>query len=133
MEAAMRTRHVVGLSMLAGVAIGAIAVQGLNAQAKPPVYFVADINEVTDVVAWRAVSGRPDASAAALLKDFGGQYISRTENITALDGNPPRRFIITRFDSTEKAKGWYNSPEQQKVNENRIKNTKSRSFIVEGM
>ena len=129
----MRMRHAVGISVLVGVALGVIVVQGLNAQAKPSVYFVADINEVTDVVAWRAVSGRPDASAAALLKDFGGQYISRTENIIALDGTPPKRFIITRFDSTEKAKTWYNSPEQQKVNENRIKNTKSRSFIVEGM
>ena len=33
-EAAMKTRHVVALSILAGVAIGALAVQGLHAEEK---------------------------------------------------------------------------------------------------
>jgi uncharacterized protein (DUF1330 family) len=132
-EATMKTRHVIGLSMLAGVALGAIAVQGLNAQAKPPVYFVVDINEVTDPEGWKAVGGRSNAAAAALLKDFGGHYISRTDNITALDGTTPTRFVITRFASVEKAKAWYNSPAQKKVNEIRMKATKSRAFIVEGI
>ena len=129
----MKTPHAVIFSLLVGTALGAAVVQGLHAQATPPVYFVADISEVTDQAAWSAVGGRSDANAAALLKDFGGQYISRTEQITALDGTPPKRIIITRFDSVDKAKGWYNSPEQTKVNQTRIKNTKSRSFIVQGM
>jgi uncharacterized protein (DUF1330 family) len=129
----MKTRHVIGFSMLAGVALGAIAVQGLNAQAKPPVYFVADISEATDAEGWKAITGRSTASAEALLKDFGGRYVSRTDNITALDGIAPKRLVIIRFDSAEKANGWYNSPEQKKVNEIRMKTTKSRSFIVEGM
>ena len=129
----MKTRHVIGLSMLAGVALGAIVVQGLHAQAKPPVYYVGDISDVTDPEGYKAVGGRSAASAAALLKDFGGHYISRTDSITALDGTAPKRFIIIRFDSVEKAKGWYNSAEMKKVNEIRMKTTKSRSFIVEGM
>ena len=129
----MKTRHIVGLSMLAGAALGAVAVQGLNAQTKPPAYFVADISEVTDPEGWKAITGRPNAAVMQLLKDFGGQQLSRTDNITALDGTAPKRFVVTRFDSVEKAKDWYNSPEQKKVNEVRMKTTKSRTFIVEGM
>jgi uncharacterized protein (DUF1330 family) len=94
---------------------------------------VVDISNVTDPEAWKAVGGRSNAAAAALLKDFGGHYISRTDNITALDGTAPTRFVITRFASVEKANGWYNSPAQKKVNEVRMKATKSRAFIVEGM
>ena len=129
----MKTLHVVAISTLAGVALGAIAVQGLNAQAKPPVYQVVDISELTDPDGYKAAGGRSAADAAALLKDFGGHFISHTDNITARDGTAPKRFIITRFDSVEKAKGFYNSPEQTKVNQIRMKTTKSRSFIVEGM
>jgi uncharacterized protein (DUF1330 family) len=129
----MKPRYVIGLSMLAGVALGAIAVQGLNAQAKPPVYWVGDISAVTNPEGDKANTERTTESAAALLKDFGGRYLSRTTKITALDGTAPKRFIIIAFDSAEKAKGWYNSPGQMKVNEIRMKTTKSRAFIVEGL
>ena len=129
----MKTRHVIGLSMLAGVALGAIAVQGLNAQAMPPIYWVAEISQVTNEEGWRANTERPMATLQEMIKDFGGHYIARTENITSLDGTAPRRLIIAQFPSAEKAKAWYNSPKQMKVNETRMKNTKSSSFIVEGM
>jgi hypothetical protein len=47
----MKTYYTVGLSMLAGVGIGAVAVQTLHAQAKPPVYVVTEI-DVTNVDAY---------------------------------------------------------------------------------
>src|SRR3954452_6976901 len=46
-EEAMRTHLTVALSMLAGIGVGAIAVQGLHAQGKPSVYLVTEI-DVTD-------------------------------------------------------------------------------------
>jgi uncharacterized membrane protein YgdD (TMEM256/DUF423 family) len=46
----MKTRYTVALSMLAGVALGAVAVQGLQAQAKPKAYIVTE-TEVTDAAA----------------------------------------------------------------------------------
>ena len=39
----MRTPYTVTLAMLAGFGLGAVAVQGLHAQAKPPVYYIAEI------------------------------------------------------------------------------------------
>ncbi len=119
--------------MTAGALLGAIVVTGLHAQSKPPVYQVIDISEITDAEGYKTVGGRTAAGAAAAFREFGGQSIARTDNITALEGTAPKRFIITRFDSVEKAKQFYNSPQQKKVNEIRMKTTKSRSFIVEGM
>ena len=128
----MKPTYKIAMAMLAGGALGALVVQGLYAQAKPPVYFVAVIDEVTDP-AWQAVAGRPNSEVAGLLKAFGGQQITRTNEITVLDGTKPNRVIITRFDSADKAKGWYSQPDQKKVNDIRMKTTKSRSFLVEGM
>jgi hypothetical protein len=48
----MKSHFTVSLAILAGVGIGAVAVQSLHAQNKPPVYFVAE----TDV-------SNPDAYA----------------------------------------------------------------------
>jgi uncharacterized protein (DUF1330 family) len=129
----MKARYVIGLSMLAGVAFGAIAIQGLNAQAKPPVYLVIDVSDVTNEEGWKANTERPMATLNTIMKGFGGRYLARTDKITALDGTASKRLIIIRFASEEKAKGWYNSAEQIKVNETRMKNTKSRAFIVDGM
>jgi len=106
---------------------------GINAQNKPPVLVITDISEITDPAGQEANRGRSVASVQAAIKKFGGRYLARTENITALDGTPPKRVIIWRFDSAEKAQAFYNSPEEKKVNEVRMKTTKSRSFIVEGM
>jgi hypothetical protein len=43
----MKTRYTVALSMIAGAALGATAIHGLHAQAKPPVYVVAE-NEMSN-------------------------------------------------------------------------------------
>jgi len=117
--------------MLAGVGLGGAAIQGLHAQAKPPVYAVIDIAEITNPEGFKAVSQRPDAATETA--KLGGRYITRTEKITTLDGIAPKRLIIIAFDSMEKAQVWNNSPVQKAVFEIVAKNSKSRRFIVEGM
>ena len=129
----MKTVHVIALSMLAGAALGATGVQGLHAQAKPPVYVITDISEITDPAGQEANRGRSTAGVQAAIKKVGGRYLARTEKITALDGTPPKRIIIWSFANAENAQAFYNSPEEKKVNEIRMKTTKSRSFIVEGL
>ena len=130
----MKRLVTLGLAMLAGVAIGAAAVNGLNAQGKPPgAYAVVDIAEITDPEGFKALGQRTNEAAAAVFKDLGGRYIVRTDKITALDGAAPKRFVVIAFDSAEKAQAWNNSPAQKEVNATRAKTTKSRVFIVEGM
>jgi uncharacterized protein (DUF1330 family) len=123
----------VGLTLLAGVAIGAVAVEVLHAQATPPSYVVTDIAEISDPEGFKVVSQRPQAEAAARVQQAGGRYITRTDKITALDGAPPKRMIIIAFDSLEKAQAFNNSQGQKEINAIRTKTTKSRSFIVQGL
>ena len=40
----MRSNHKIAVAMLAGIAIGALAVQGLHAQVKAPVYYISEID-----------------------------------------------------------------------------------------
>jgi uncharacterized protein (DUF1330 family) len=128
----VKTQYTVALAMLAGVGLGGAAIQGLHAQAKPPAIVVVDISEVTDTEGWKAVGGRSTAAAAAVFKELGGHYITRTDKITALDGTAPKRFVVIAFDSMEKAQAWKNLPAQKEIDAIRAKTTKSRSFIVEG-
>jgi|SRR6266851_2403120 uncharacterized protein (DUF1330 family) len=119
----------IAAAMLAGAAFGAVAVGGLHAQSKPGAYVVVDITEVSDPDTFKTLLPKAPGAVAA----FGGQFIARTENITPFDGTAPKRFIVIGFESVDKAKAWDASPAQQEVDAIRIKSTKSRSFIVEGM
>ena len=40
----MKTNYKVAIALVAGAAIGGAAIQGLHAQAKPPVYVIAEID-----------------------------------------------------------------------------------------
>lgn len=120
-----------GLAMLAGFAVGAAAVGGLHAQSRPPSYVIIDISETLDAEAYiKAVSAaEPNATLSA-----GGRFIIRTNKPVALDGAaPPNRFVVIAFDTEEKAKAWYRSQAIMEVNAARMKATKSRAFMVEGL
>ncbi|MBV8137898.1 MAG: hypothetical protein JO121_20070, partial [Deltaproteobacteria bacterium] len=47
----MKTHYTVALAMTAGFALGAVAIHGLHAQAKPPVYTVSEI-QITNLDAY---------------------------------------------------------------------------------
>jgi uncharacterized protein (DUF1330 family) len=116
-----------GLTLLAGVAIGATAVGGLHAQGKPGAYAIVDITEITDPDTYKTLL--PKAGPA--MAGSGGQFIVRTDKITAVTGTPPKRFVVIAFDSLDKAKAWAASPAQQEVDAIRDKSSKSREFFVE--
>jgi uncharacterized protein (DUF1330 family) len=118
------------MSFLAGAALGAAALGSLHAQSRPGAYAVVDLSEITDESTYRQQL-IPKVTPAALTP-FGGQYVIRSENITAIDGTPPKRFVVIAFDNMEKAKAWDNSPGQKEVNAIRAKTTRSRSFFVDG-
>jgi uncharacterized protein (DUF1330 family) len=128
-EKVMKTLCTVALSMLAGFGMGAVAITGLNAQGKPGAYAVIDISEITDPEAFKQVGPKAGASAAAA----GAHFVARTENIIALHGDAPKRFVLIAFDSIEKAKAFDATPAQKELNAISDKSTKSRRFIIEGM
>ena len=125
----MKTHCTVALAMLAGVALGAIGVNGLNAQDKTPgAYVVVDISAINDLNHFKTLF--PIAEKAN--KEHGVKFVIRTEKITALDGTAPKRFVVLAFDSMDKANAWHKSAEMKQVDDIRMKTTTSRSFIADG-
>jgi uncharacterized protein (DUF1330 family) len=101
----MRQHFGLGLAVLVGAILGAAAVTGLHAQAKPPVYLVSEI-EVTNPAAYGAEFA-PQAQAA--IKAAGGRLIAiggvggaGAKPLTAITGTPPKRVAIQQWDSLER-------------------------------
>jgi uncharacterized protein (DUF1330 family) len=129
-EKAMKTRYTVALSVVAGVAIGAGAVQALHAQATPPAYVVAEI-DVTNVDPYDREYVPP---AARAITDGGGRYIVRGGETAAYYGEPPKsRIAIMAFESMEKARAAFNSAAYKEAKKVGDKYAKFRVYAVEGL
>jgi uncharacterized protein (DUF1330 family) len=125
----MKTQYTVALAMVAGMGIGTVAVQGLHAQAKPPVYTVSEI-QITDVDTYLKEFA-PVAQAS--IKAAGGKLIAGGPG-TSLEGAPPAtRITIQVWDSLEKAKAWRTGADYKKAREIGDKYAKFRAFAVEGV
>ena len=126
----MKRSITIGLAMLAGGAIGAVAVNGLHAQGKAPgAYAVVDISAITNPELFKTLLPKAGPANDA----FGGKYVIRTENIVGAVGTPPKRFVVIAFDSMDKAKAWSASAAQQEVDAIAAKSLNSRRFLVDGM
>src|ERR1700730_3109911 len=125
----MKTRTTVALSMLAGVAVGAAAVQTLHAQAKPPAYVIAEI-DVTNVEPFDRDYVPPAAKA---IRD-GGKYIVRGGATAAIFGEPPKpRIAVMVFESMEKAQAAFDSPAFKEAKKVGDKYATFRVYAVEGV
>jgi len=46
----------------------------------------------------------------------GGRYVVRGGDVQALEGEPPKGYIVViGFDSVKKAREWYDSPEYSAI------------------
>ena len=131
----MRSNYKIAVAVTAGVAIGALAVQGLHAQAKPPVYFVAEI----DVTNPDAYAKEYAPKAQAIIKAAGGRFLAiggsaaTTGTVTAFDGDAPKRVVVQVWDSMEKIRAWRANPEYVELRKIGEKYAKFRSFAVDGL
>ena len=124
-----------GLAMLAGAVIGAAAVTGLHAQAKPPVYLVTEI-DVTNPEAYGAEFA---PKAQATIKAAGGRFIAiggtagaGAKPVTAMAGTPPKRVTIQVWDNVDALNAWYNSADYQAALKIGEKYATFRRYAVEG-
>ena len=105
----MKCGWIAALSMLAGIALGAVAIQTLHAQAKPPVYMIA-INEISNQEGYTKEYVPP---AQKSVKDHGGVYVAAGPG-TQVTGNLPNGpVVILRWESMEALRTWLNSPDFQ--------------------
>ena len=93
--------------MVVGILIGALAVQGLHAQPKPPIFQVSEI-DVTNMDAYLK-DYLPKMQAAN--KNGGGKILAASAKITPLAGAAPQRVGIVAWESLEQMQAARNSPE----------------------
>src|SRR5262245_53780563 len=115
----MKTRYTVVLSMIAGAALGGVAVQGVHAQlTAKKVYTISEL-EVLGAQAGPRIAPRVRAAQAEAvcrnLRTGGGKLVG-------MEGPPPpRRVGLSECDSLEKAAAFYKStaftglPEREKA------------------
>jgi uncharacterized protein (DUF1330 family) len=131
----MNPNYKIAVGMLAGVALGALAVQGLHAQAKPPVYYVAEI----DVTNPDAYAKEYAPKAQAIIKEAGGRFLAiggaaaTGGKVTAFDGEAPKRVVVQVWDSMEKIQAWRAKPEYIELRKVGEKYAKFRAFSVDGV
>ena len=126
----MKTRYTVALAMFAGFGLGAVAVQGLHAQAKPPVYQVVEVN-ASDLETY-VKDYAPKARAA--ITAAGGKFLAAGGKTTTIEGAPPtNRVVIQQWDSVEKIKAYRDSAAFKDLLPLRNKLATFRSYAVEGV
>ena len=124
----MKTKYTVALSMLAGAALGAAAIQGLPAQAKPKAYQVTEL-EIIDAEAWKTFV---QAVRAAQQQASGRNLRTAMGKVVAFVGDPPKHVGITEFDSLDQAVAYRNSPAFKELDPLRNKAIKiTRQYTVE--
>ena len=127
----MKTSTTAALAALAGAAIGALAVQGIHAQAKPPAaYHIAEIDVSNEDV----FNKQWMPKAEETVKAAGGIYLVRSTNIERIEGAAPKRLLITKWDNIDKLSAWRISEAYLKTLPILDKAAKSvRSYAVEGI
>jgi uncharacterized protein (DUF1330 family) len=107
----MKTNYKLALTLLAGIALGGAAIQGLHAQARPPAYIVADLN-VTDQDGF-AKNFAP--MVEKIIVDGGGKYLAGGGKIVMIEGAPSNRFVMFVFPNLDQAVATFTSAAYKNV------------------
>ena len=123
----MKTYLGVAFGMVAGMAIGGFAVQGLHAQGKKA-YTVSEL-QVLD--AKLAADVAPKVAAAQATAG-GNNFKTGGGKITAMEGTAPERVAITEWQSLERAQDFFKSKAWTDLGPDREKALKTiRRYVVE--
>jgi len=126
----MKSNYKLAIALVAGAALGAAAVQGLHAQAKPPAFAVA----MVDITNKDGFLKEFAAKAQKALRDNGGKAMVRGDKLVTLYGGAPKgRIVIWRFDSLDQAVAAYNSAAYKEAKAIGDKYASFQIFAVEGL
>jgi uncharacterized protein (DUF1330 family) len=65
---------------------------------------------------------------------FGGTYLVRGGTPDKIEGDyDPVRIVVLQFDSVDRAREWYNSPEYAPLKEMRMKASRGDLYFVDGV
>jgi uncharacterized protein (DUF1330 family) len=130
----MKSRWSIAVSTLVGMGAGALATDRLHAQLKPPVYFIGQI----DVTNAEGYAKEYLPRAREIIKAHGGQLVAAGgaagsgKPVIAVDGEPPKRVVIYKYDSVDALRAWRNDPAYEEVRKIGERYAQYRTFAVEG-
>jgi uncharacterized protein (DUF1330 family) len=126
----MRTHINLGLAILAGFGLGALAVDRLHAQARPPAYVISEI----DVTNADGYTKEYVPLATKALAESGQKRLASGGKTVALAGTAPAsRIVLSVFENLEKAQAAYSSPAYVEARKIGDQYGKLRIFAVEGL
>jgi uncharacterized protein (DUF1330 family) len=128
-EEVMKPRYTLGLTLVAGIAIGAIAMQGLHAQTKLKAYSIGEL----EPIAGATPSPSYLTNVRKAINDSHGRSLRTLGKVFHIEGSPaPTRIAIVEWDSADDAKAFYNSKAWTDLAPERDKAQKTiRRYIVE--
>jgi uncharacterized protein (DUF1330 family) len=94
-----------------------------------PAYVIAEV-EVTDPVGFEEYRKQVPATVAK----YGGRFLVRGGALETVEGDwRPKRLVVAEFPSLEQARRWYDSPEYKDPKALRLRTSKSKILLVEGV
>ena len=125
----MRFLSAGGTSTLVGLVFSCLMIQQINAQPRPPVYFIVE-NEISDLQGYlKEYAPR----ARDMIRSNGGRYIAAGDATTFVGEPPKSRVAIFVFDDIEQIQTWLNSPEYKELRKVGEKYAKFRNYAVPGI
>jgi len=124
----MNPKYQIAMAIAVGAALGAAAVHGLHAQAKPKAYIITE-SELLDPAALATYLPKAQAAVRAA---GGTPGIIATGKVIAVIGDAPKRIGASEWPSAEQAQAYLKSAERKVLDSERDKAFKTtRQFIVE--
>jgi uncharacterized protein (DUF1330 family) len=117
-----------GITLLAGLVIGALAMKNLQAAGGPPAYHVAE----TEIFDRDGYVKTFIPIADPLTRSAGGTFVVRGGTPIAMEGEAPKgRVVILEFENMDKLKAWRASMKDADLV--REKFARTRTYAVEGV
>ncbi len=74
------------------------------------------------------------AEAPATIERYGGRYLARGGAVEVLEGDwDPQRLVVLEFESMERFREWYDSPEYAPLRRLRGEAAATQFAVVEGL
>jgi uncharacterized protein (DUF1330 family) len=123
----MKAKLALSFVVALGFVLGAFGIKDASAQAKP-IIAVTEI-DVKDLDGYLKDYA---PKAQALIKKSGGKFLAVGQNVTSIEGAPPKkRVAIQQWDSMDTYKAYRASAEFKEVRKIGDKYAKFRTFTIE--
>jgi uncharacterized protein (DUF1330 family) len=94
-----------------------------------PAYVIAEV-DITDPAGFEEYRKQVPATVAK----YGGRFLVRGGALETVEGDwRPKRLVVAEFPSLEQARRWYDSPEYKDPKALRLRTSKSKILLVEGV